>query len=119
QEHYDIGSDQEPFHHNRWVDEKTLPGFRAFMKDSLQKLEQLHRAVLDAPLLGLEVDPSEADYFRSLHAGPQSKIRLLHYPALLESTTDRQATTWCPSHTDFMTFTLLIQDQNQEVEVED
>lgn len=41
------------------------------MKDSLQKLEQLHRAVLDALLLGLEVDPSKADYFRSLHAGPQ------------------------------------------------
>lgn len=41
------------------------------MKDSLQKLEQLHKAVLDALLLGLEVDPSEADYFRSLHAGPQ------------------------------------------------
>ncbi|GLA59900.1 hypothetical protein AtubIFM54640_011224 [Aspergillus tubingensis] len=71
QEHYDIGSDQEPFYHNRWVDENNLPGFRAFMKDSLQKLEQLHKAVLDALLLGLEVDPSEADYFRSLHAGPQ------------------------------------------------
>ncbi|BCR96027.1 uncharacterized protein AKAW2_20967A [Aspergillus luchuensis] len=89
------------------------------MKDSLQKLEQLHRAVLDALLLGLEVDPSEADYFRSLHAGPQSKIQLLHYPALLELTTDRQATTWCPSHTDFTTFTFFIQDQNQELEVED
>ncbi|PKY08990.1 putative leucoanthocyanidin dioxygenase [Aspergillus campestris IBT 28561] len=118
-EHYDIGSDQEPIHHNRWVDEKALPGFRAFMTDFLQKLEQLHRAVLDALLLGLEVEPSEADYFRSLHAGPQSGFRLLHYPSLLESTIDRQATTWCPPHTDFTTFTFLIQDQNQGLEIED
>ncbi|PLB34669.1 putative leucoanthocyanidin dioxygenase [Aspergillus candidus] len=117
-EHYDIGSDQEPVHHNRWVDEKTMPGFREFMKDFLQKLEQLHRAVLDALLLGLEVEPSE-DYFRSLHAGPQGGIRLLHYPSLLESTIDRQATTWWPPHTDFTTFTFLIRDQNQGLEIED
>ncbi|GLB12324.1 hypothetical protein AtubIFM57258_009608 [Aspergillus tubingensis] len=42
------------------------------MKDSLRKLEQLHRAVLDALLLGLEVNPSEADYFRSLRQAPDT-----------------------------------------------
>lgn len=119
QEHYDIGSDSETVHHNRWIDESILPGFRPFMKDFVGQLEQLHMDVLNAILLGLEVDPVAADYFRGLHTTHQSGIRLLHYPSMDESTIDRTSTTWCPVHTDFTTFTFLIQDGNQGLEIED
>ncbi|KAH8692967.1 hypothetical protein BGW36DRAFT_272053, partial [Talaromyces proteolyticus] len=118
-EHYDIGSDCEPVHQNRWIDESLLPGFQPFMSDFITQLEQLHTNVLNAILLGLEVDPVSGDYFRALHTAHASGIRLLHYPSMRESEIDRTSTTWCPVHTDFTTFTFLIQDQNQGLEIED
>ncbi|KAL2831868.1 hypothetical protein BJY01DRAFT_254120 [Aspergillus pseudoustus] len=118
-EHYDIGSDYEPEHHNRWIDKALLPGFQPFMSDFITQLEQLHTNVLNAILLGLEVDPISADYFRGLHTHHNSGIRLLHYPSMRESEIDRTSTTWCPIHTDFTTFTFLIQDENQGLEIED
>ncbi|KAJ5583991.1 uncharacterized protein N7459_003791 [Penicillium hispanicum] len=118
-EHYDIGSDYDDVHKNRWIAEETLPGFRHTMKEFLLGLEQLHMDVLNALLLGLEVDPVASDYFRCLHTGHDSGFRLLHYPSALESTIDRTSTTWCPTHTDFTTFTFLVQDENQGLEIED
>ncbi|KAJ5923141.1 hypothetical protein N7516_010844 [Penicillium verrucosum] len=118
-EHYDIGSDLNTVHGNRWISDEILPGFKASMNELLSRLEKLKMEVLNALLLGLEVEPVAADYFRGLHTGHDSGFRLLHYPPVLKSTIDRIALTWCPVHTDFTTFTFLIQDENQGLEIED
>ncbi|KGO77173.1 Oxoglutarate/iron-dependent dioxygenase [Penicillium italicum] len=118
-EHYDIGSDLNTVHSNRWISEETLPEFRATMNETLLLLEQLSMEMVNALLLGLEVEPVAADYFRGLHTGHDSGFRLLHYPSVPKSTIDRVALTWCPTHTDFTTFTFLIQDENQGLEIED
>ncbi|KAI5861033.1 hypothetical protein GGS23DRAFT_205663 [Durotheca rogersii] len=118
-EHYDIGSDGEKVHYNLWIDEAALPGFRAWAQSYYWEMEKLSRTVLEAMLLGLEVDEEAQKYFMSIHTGHQNGLRLMHYPSAHESTIDRSSLTWCPTHTDFTTYTLLMQDKNQGLEIED
>ncbi|RYP44172.1 hypothetical protein DL768_009342 [Monosporascus sp. mg162] len=118
-EHIDIGSEEEKVHHNLWIDEKALPGFRAYSVNLYWELERLSSAILDAMLLGLDVDEKETAYYRSVHTGHQNGLRYIHYPSMRESAIDRKSTTWCPTHTDFTTFTLLFQDGKQGLEIED
>ncbi|KAF4946631.1 hypothetical protein F66182_18580, partial [Fusarium sp. NRRL 66182] len=118
-EHVDIGSEEEKVHHNLWIDEDALPGFRGFTTTFFWELEHLSSEILNALCLGLETDEETVKYLRSIHTGQQNGLRLIHYPAALESTIDRASTTWCPTHTDFTTFTLLFQDENQGLEIED
>ncbi|KAL7621639.1 hypothetical protein AAE478_008966 [Parahypoxylon ruwenzoriense] len=118
-EHYDIGSDGEKVHYNLWIDEVALPGFRAWAQSYYWEMEKLSRTVLEAMLLGLEVDEEAQKYFMSIHTGHQNGLRLMHYPSAHESTIDRSSLTWCPTHTDFTTYTLLMQDENQGLEIED
>ncbi|KAK6069831.1 hypothetical protein SCUP515_08844 [Seiridium cupressi] len=118
-EHIDIGSEEEKVHHNLWIKEDALPGFRSYSVDLYSELERLSSAVLDAMLLGLEVDKKATDYIRKVHTAQQNGLRYIHYPSMRESAIDRSSTTWCPAHTDFTTFTLLFQDGKQGLEIED
>ncbi|ETS83887.1 hypothetical protein PFICI_05763 [Pestalotiopsis fici W106-1] len=118
-EHMDIGSDQEKVHHNLWIDEKALPGFQAYSLGLYWELERLSSSVLDALLLGLDVDEKGTAYYRDVHTGHQNGLRYIHYPEMREADIDRTSTTWCPTHTDFTTFTLLFQDGKQGLEIED
>ncbi|KAL6168806.1 hypothetical protein ACJQWK_05176 [Exserohilum turcicum] len=118
-EHIDIGSDEEKMHYSLWLPEEDLPGFRSYITQFYFEAEAVSRAVLNGIIDGLEVEHEAAEYFRSIHTGHQNGIRLVHYPSAPESEIDRSQSTWCPAHTDFTTFTLLFQDHNQGLEIED
>ncbi|KAI4862255.1 hypothetical protein F4820DRAFT_32858 [Hypoxylon rubiginosum] len=118
-EHYDTGSDGELVHYNLWIDEHALPGFRTWAQGFYWEMEKLSRTVLQAMIDGLGVDEEAKKDFMSIHTGHQNGLRLMHYPSAHESTIDRSSLTWCPTHTDFTTYTLLMQDENQGLEIED
>lgn len=82
-------------------------------------MEKLSKIVLEAMIDGLCVDEEAKKEFMSIHTGHQNGLRLMHYPSAHESTIDRSSLTWCPTHTDFTTYTLLMQDKNQGLEIED
>lgn len=119
QEHYDIGSEEEKVHYNLWIPDEDLPGFRNFMLDFFWEFESLSKLVLDALLEGLEIDKAATDYYRSMHTGHQNGIRPIHYPPINESLIDRESPTWCPTHTDFTSFTLLAQDLASGLQIQD
>ncbi|XDG08041.1 hypothetical protein ABKA04_007656 [Annulohypoxylon sp. FPYF3050] len=118
-EHYDIGSDGELVHYNLWIDEHALPGFRTWAQGYYWQMEDLSKVVLEAMLEGLGIDEEAKKYILKVHTGHQNGLRLMHYPSAHESTIDRSSLTWCPTHTDFTTYTLLMQDENQGLEIED
>jgi isopenicillin N synthase-like dioxygenase len=82
-------------------------------------LEGLAKEIQEALVLGLEIDRDAGDYFRKAHTGQQNGLRFMHYPVAQKSVIDRNSTTWCPTHTDFTTYTMLFQDDKQGLEIED
>jgi isopenicillin N synthase-like dioxygenase len=100
-ETFDIGRDDEPGFHNDWPSH----GFRDVMLLYFQAMDGLQLRLLKLLAQGLELD--DPNYFYDRCNDQHENLRLLHYPALQQSSDDIQRGA---IHTDFGTLTLLTQD---------
>lgn len=120
QESYDQGPKQDELYPNRWPEEKDIPGFQSFMESFFDKCHDVHLSLLEAIAIGLSKPPS---YFQDLCRINTSELRLNHYPACssarLRGGTEGGTAMRISEHTDFGTVTLLFQDSNGGLEIED
>lgn len=102
---------------NRWLPEKTLPGFRDTMNNLHQELGQIAQGVLRAIAVGLGLE--DEDYLAKKHGAQNHHLRLLHYLPIPAEDLEKERASRCMAHTDWSTITLLFQDDCGGFEVED
>lgn len=90
---------------NLWLDEDTLPGFRAIVERYGRALEDLARRLLPLYAVALELD---ADFFDPAFRHPFWRLRMTHYPANPEG--DDLGDVGIPPHVDTTFMTLLLPD---------
>jgi len=101
---------------NVWPAETELPGFRSWMEQYWAKSHEVTLQVLSALELALELPQ---DSLVSRCNGCKGEIRMNHYPATpTERLRDENVRRIWP-HTDASVITLLVQDGNGGLEIED
>ncbi|EAQ84425.1 hypothetical protein CHGG_08439 [Chaetomium globosum CBS 148.51] len=119
-ERYEVGSAHDDHEPNIWLPEATLPGFRAYATSLYKGLSSVGAILLKAISLGLEFTPQEDDALQHLASHRHSQLRLLHYPAILQARLAQdEVCTRMPAHNDWGAFTMLFQDGNGGLELQD
>jgi len=98
---------------NQWPEEAQLPGFRTVCEayfDAVSRVSESLMAVF-ARAAGLP-----EDHFAPVLATPMATLRLLHYPPQPARAQDNQL--GCGAHTDWGSFTVLLQDETGGLEVQ-
>jgi len=98
---------------NRWPDEALLPGFRDACNTYREKVNALSQTLME--IFAVAADLPE-DHFAPLFHEPMATLRLLHYPPQPGRVIANQI--GCGAHTDWGTFTILLQDETGGLEVE-
>lgn len=98
---------------NQWPEEGQLPGFRAACEAYRKQVQTLSETLMAifACAAGLP-----EDHFAPLFTDPMATLRLLHYPPQAGKVVANQI--GCGAHTDWGSFTILLQDETGGLEVE-
>lgn len=115
-ETFDMGGAADREYPNMWPDEAALPGFRAWMERYYAAAHDIVLQLLAALEMALEIPAGEL-VRRS--DGYRSEMRMNHYPATPVATLQAANTMRIWPHTDASSITLLVQDGNGGLEVED
>ncbi|KAF7292213.1 Thymine dioxygenase [Mycena indigotica] len=114
-ESFECGADNDAMP-NVWPPEEALPGFRAACDAFYARCYELEQNILRAIALGFRLPE---DYFLASHPPQQNQLRLLHYPPVSQASLEEGTARRMVAHTDFITITLLFQDDVGGLEVED
>ena len=89
---------------NQWPAEKDIPGFRENIENYVREIEKLSKRLLPiyATALGLQ-----EDFFRPAFTSPLYRLRLTHYPSVLQKDADEYG---IAPHVDTTFFTMLAQN---------
>ncbi|KAJ5822701.1 putative 2-oxoglutarate-dependent dioxygenase [Penicillium robsamsonii] len=104
---------------NVWPKPKQLrpEDFQSVLEEYYAEMQRLSHVVLSLLAATLPYGPH---VFDELETGdPMSLLRLLHYPRGLEKQDGKKLQLGAGEHTDFGTFTLLLQDDSPGLEVQD
>lgn len=115
-ESFEAGRDDDPVMPNIWYPDGVLPGFKDACLDFFWACHDTEKQILKALALGFNLSE---DYFLSFHTKPDNQLRLLHYPSVPASILENEKASRIPSHSDFCTLTILVQDDVGGLEVED
>jgi len=115
-ESFEAGRDDDPVMPNIWYPDGVLPGFKDACLDFFWACYETEKQILKALALGFNLSE---DYFLSFHTKPDNQLRLLHYPSVRASELEHEKASRIPSHADFCTLTILVQDDVGGLEVED
>ncbi|KAF8147880.1 Clavaminate synthase-like protein [Crassisporium funariophilum] len=115
-ESFEVGREDNEAMPNIWYPEGTLPGLKEACLDFYWTCYETEKMILRALALGFHV-PEE--YFLPHHANADNQLRLLHYPSIPASTLGHEDASRIPSHADFCSLTLLMQDDVGGLEVQD
>ena len=118
-EYYDFGlnlsGDEIPLPERgitAWPEEGALPGFRAFTEAHIDRMLRIGQSLMRGFALSLDLDES---YFDRSHERPFFNFRPSYYPPAKGKLHDRL---WsCGPHTDYVTLTMLYQDDVGGLEV--
>ncbi|KAB8218714.1 putative gibberellin 20-oxidase [Aspergillus novoparasiticus] len=115
-EHFDIGPADDAEFPNKWPDETVLPGFRPWLEEYFNKSQSISLRLMEALEIATEVPPKE--FINRCH-GYASELRLNHYPAISVKKLQEGNTNRIWPHTDFGIITLLVQDSQGGLEIQD
>jgi len=115
-ESFEVGRDDDPVMPNIWYPDGVLPGFKDACLDFFGACYDTEKQILKALALGFNLSE---DYFLSFHSKPDNQLRLLHYPSIPASALEDDNASRIPSHADFCSLTILMQDGVGGLEVED
>jgi isopenicillin N synthase-like dioxygenase len=118
-ESYEVGSVHDDQQLNIWLPDDTLPGFRAYATSLYERLAGVGSILLTAISLGLGLNPQEQDALQQLASNRYSQLRLLHYPSVSKARLQDDVLARLPAHNDWGTFTMLFQDDNGGLELQD
>jgi isopenicillin N synthase-like dioxygenase len=116
-ETFESGNTNDDMQPNIWPSEEHIPGFRAHMETFFEKCSELVDQVLRALAVALNLD-IEGE-LSSKHSRQLYQLRLAFYPSVSAALLRSGAKDRCAAHSDFGTITLLFQDANGGLEVED
>lgn len=116
QETFDMGGPEDVEFPNVWPSETEIPGFRSWMEHYWARSHEISLQVLSALEMALELPEGS---FTSRCNGCKSEMRMNHYPATPAEKlrADNIMRIW--PHTDASAITLLVQDSNGGLEIED
>ncbi|KAB8345996.1 hypothetical protein FH972_023048 [Carpinus fangiana] len=109
-ESYEVGSEHNLDAPPIWLPEAVLPGFRTFSTSFYWTMNAFSQQVLGVLAMGLGLSQQQTDEWKKAHTGNNNQLRLLHYPPLAAWEMEGGEMTRMPAHTDFGSFTLLLQD---------
>lgn len=112
-----MGCESETSQPNRWLPEKTIPGFRDAMNQFHWECGRVADGVLRAIAVGLGLE--DESYLAKKHASSNHHLRLLHYLPIPAEDLEKERASRCNAHTDWSSITLLFQDDCGGLEVED
>ncbi|KAF9057019.1 thymine dioxygenase [Panaeolus papilionaceus] len=115
-ESFEAGNEDNEGMPNIWYPDGVLPGFKEACLDFYWTLYETEKHILRAIAVGLGVDE---EFFVRYHSGHDNQLRLLHYPSVPKELLKPQDSSRIPSHSDFCTLTILLQDSVSGLEVED
>ncbi|KAF8801747.1 thymine dioxygenase [Phlegmacium glaucopus] len=115
-ESFEVGREDDPVMPNIWYPDGVLPGFKDASLDFFWTCYDTEKQILKALALGFNLSE---DYFLSFHTKADNELRLLHYPSVPASVLENEKASRIPSHADFCTLTILVQDDVGGLEVED
>ena len=116
-ETFESGNTIDDMQPNIWLPEDKLPGFRSHMEHFFKKCAQLVSQILRALAIALDLDNEES--LGSKHSQQLYQLRLAYYPSIAAAILRSGVKDRCAAHSDFGTITLLFQDSNAGLEVED
>ncbi|KAH6624386.1 hypothetical protein B0J18DRAFT_456679 [Chaetomium sp. MPI-SDFR-AT-0129] len=124
-ESFEIGRDNEPGHPNRWpTEDDTAPiaadltagDFRQTMSAFFASLADLHKAVMGAIAVGMDLSETHFDPFVDER---DNTLRLLHYPAVRRDLFRlHPGQVRAGEHSDYGSITFLFQDQRGGLQVQ-
>jgi isopenicillin N synthase-like dioxygenase len=115
-ESFEVGREDNPVMPNIWYPDGVLPGFQDACMDFYWACYDTEKQILKALALGFNLSE---DYFLPFHTKADNQLRLLHYPSVPASVLEHEEASRIPSHADFCTLTMLVQDDIGGLEVED
>jgi isopenicillin N synthase-like dioxygenase len=115
-ETFESGNPVDKMQPNIWLREEHLPGFRAHMESFFKHCDDLVGEVLRALAIALDLQ-NEHD-LSSKHSKSLHQLRLAYYPSIAASLLQKGTKDRCSAHSDFGTMTLLFQDSNGGLEIE-
>ncbi|KAI1146013.1 Clavaminate synthase-like protein [Nemania diffusa] len=118
-ESYEIGSESDPVQPNIWLPEDVLPNFRSYMTALYEKLCHVSKVILHAIAVGLGLFGPEYTSLIQLISNRHCQLRLLHYPAISKEKLQNELLARLPAHQDWGTFTILFQDSQGGLELQD
>ncbi|KAK3395064.1 hypothetical protein B0H63DRAFT_556159 [Podospora didyma] len=118
-ENYEIGSEYDDQQTNIWLPDDVLPGFRPYMTALYERLAEVGKLVLSAIGTGLELGIDDYSALMQLDSDRHSQLRLLHYPSITKDKLQKELFTRLPAHTDWGSFTMLLQDSRGGLELLD
>ncbi|KAL3421016.1 hypothetical protein PVAG01_07461 [Phlyctema vagabunda] len=116
-ESFDMGALDDPLYDNKWLAEEKFPGFRPFMEKFYGECHNLHTTLLEAVEEGFRAEGHNVD-LQTLCKENVSEMRLNYYPPIHVRELRSERVNRISEHTDFGTFTLLLQDSVGGLEVE-
>ena len=105
--------DRYPPGKSQWLDEETLPGFRAFVTRTIEKSVALTKSLGEAFARSLDLPES---YFEETYGRSGVTLVYNYYPPLDPATIKETQWSFSP-HTDYGTFTFVVQDGNGGLQV--
>ncbi|KAF4623415.1 hypothetical protein D9613_002416 [Agrocybe pediades] len=114
-ESFEVGREDMPGMPNIWFPEGVLPGFKEACLDFYWRCFEIEKLILRVLAVGFGLPE---DYFFQYHSKADNQLRLLHYPSIPSSMLADERASRIPSHTDFCSITLLLQDDIGGLEVE-
>jgi len=109
--HPDVTADKPLHGPNLWPDD--LPDFRATIESYYAELMRLAERLMEAFALSLDL---EEDFFHGMIDQAMGALRLLHYPPQAATVIDNAV--GCGAHTDYGCLTILAQDSNGGLQVQ-
>ncbi|KAH3662178.1 hypothetical protein OGAPHI_005426 [Ogataea philodendri] len=114
-ESFDMGNEENKELANFWPDQDDIPAFKEYCLYYYKLCTVLSKKVLRAIALGMGLDE---EFLTSYHTKSNNQLRLLHYPPTSTADLKTGKSERIAAHTDFGTFTMLLQDQCGGLQVE-
>ncbi|KAG7891112.1 hypothetical protein KL905_000549 [Ogataea polymorpha] len=114
-ESFDLGNEETKELENFWPDESDIPAFKEYCLYYFKLCTVLSKKILRAIALGMGLDE---EFLTSYHTRSNNQLRLLHYPPTPVEDLNSGKAERIAAHTDFGTFTMLLQDSCGGLQVE-
>ncbi|KIM37686.1 hypothetical protein M413DRAFT_448220 [Hebeloma cylindrosporum] len=115
-ESFEVGREDDNEMPNIWYPDGILPGFKEACLDFYWTCHEVEKDILRALAVGFDLPEN---YLVPSHSRADNQLRLLHYPSVPTNVLKDANASRIPSHSDFCTLTMLIQDDVGGLEVED